>query len=214
MKKLIIYGASYFDLIKLIDAINREETTWELLGFLDDTPEKQGKSYFEIPVLGGREVLDKFVSDGCIVFNNVCGHWSRNKKVAELLQVHQCEFANLVHPDVDLNYVNMGENIILPQGCLVGSGSTIGSFVSARLGVVVSHDVAVEGHVFIGMGAKLGSESHIMKGAFIGAGATVMLGRTVGEGAVVGAGALVTKDVPAFSTVAGVPAKVLKEGRT
>ena len=37
-----------------------------------------------------------------------------------------------------------------------------------------------------------------------------MPGVTIGEGAVVGAGALVTKDVPAWSLVAGVPAKVIR----
>lgn len=50
----------------------------------------------------------------------------------------------------------------------------------------------------------------IKKGACISIGAMIMPGVTVGEGAVVGAGALVTKDVPAWSLVAGVPAKVIR----
>ena len=50
----------------------------------------------------------------------------------------------------------------------------------------------------------------IKKGASISTNATIMPGVTIGEGAIVGAGALVTKDVPAWSIVAGVPAKVLK----
>lgn len=50
----------------------------------------------------------------------------------------------------------------------------------------------------------------IKKGASIGTGAMIMPGVTVGEGAVVGAYALVTKDVPAWTIVAGVPAKVIK----
>lgn len=49
----------------------------------------------------------------------------------------------------------------------------------------------------------------ICEGAFIGVNATILPGVTVGRFAVVGANALVTKDVPDYAVVAGVPAKVL-----
>lgn len=51
----------------------------------------------------------------------------------------------------------------------------------------------------------------LKRGCCVSMGATVMPGVTIGEGAVVGAGALVTKDVPAWTVVAGVPARVVKE---
>ena len=51
----------------------------------------------------------------------------------------------------------------------------------------------------------------LKRGCCVSMGATIMPGVTVGEGAVVGAGALVTKNVPAWTVVAGVPAKVICE---
>lgn len=51
----------------------------------------------------------------------------------------------------------------------------------------------------------------VKKGACVSMGAMVMPGVTIGEGAVVGAYSLVTKDVPAWTVVAGCPAKVVAE---
>lgn len=50
----------------------------------------------------------------------------------------------------------------------------------------------------------------IKENVWIGDNVTIMPGVTIGEGAVIGANAVVTKDVPAFSVVGGVPAKVIK----
>jgi acetyltransferase-like isoleucine patch superfamily enzyme len=52
----------------------------------------------------------------------------------------------------------------------------------------------------------------IRKGASIGSGATILARVTVGENAMVGAGAVVTRSVPANSTVAGNPAKPISHG--
>jgi len=52
---------------------------------------------------------------------------------------------------------------------------------------------------------------HISKGAWIGAGAIILPGVTIGECSVVAAGAVVTRDVPAYTVVGGVPAKELKK---
>jgi acetyltransferase-like isoleucine patch superfamily enzyme len=51
----------------------------------------------------------------------------------------------------------------------------------------------------------------ICRGAWIGARSILLKGVTIGEGAIVGAGSVVTRDVPAFTIVAGNPAQILRE---
>lgn len=212
MRKLIIYGASFPDIIKIVDAINRKEPVWEIQGFLDDNKAIQDSVIMGYPVLGGKEALNKLARQkNTSFFVNISSHWSRLKSIVDLLDSYQCEIATLVHPSIDMNYVRIGRGCILGDGCLIGSNAVIGDFVFARLGSLISHDVIVEDYVFIGSDASIGSNAILKKGCYLGSGATIMRKITVGKNAVVGAGAVATKDVPPDVTVAGVPAKVLKK---
>ncbi|MFJ4226070.1 acyltransferase [Paenarthrobacter nicotinovorans] len=109
-----------------------------------------------------------------------------------------------------------------PQGISIGSHSIIGNdcFLDGRLGLRVGDNVNIGGHVQIfTVGHDPQSSSFGTKGgpvvigdrAYVATRATVLPSVTVGEGAVVAAGAVVTKDVPPYKIVAGVPAVIIGE---
>jgi acetyltransferase-like isoleucine patch superfamily enzyme len=81
--------------------------------------------------------------------------------------------------------------------------------ISMRVTILTHLDV---GHSPLGAGSFAAQQApvRIRRGAYLGAGCTLLLGVTVGECAVVAAGAVVTRDVPPYSVVAGVPARVIK----
>ena len=212
MKQLVIYGTGYLDVIKLIDAINRICPTYKIAGFINDLPEFQGKSFMDYPVLGAKDVIPKLVREGnhCF-FNNITSTLENRKSIAATLEKNDCEIVSLVHPSVDMSYVQIGEGCIIPDGCAVGSNTKIGRYLTCRLHSVISHNVTIKDFAYIGPGATVSGGSVLEEGCFIGAGATIMHGVVIGAGAIIGAGSTVISDIPGRVVAYGVPAKVVKE---
>lgn len=89
------------------------------------------------------------------------------------------------------------------DGCFVGHGVM---FINDKQPRAVRPDGEPEGEADW---ADRYVETRVGKQVSIGSGAVIMGGVTIGDGALIGAGAVVTKDVPAGATVAGVPARVM-----
>ena len=208
-RKLALFGASHMMVLKLLDAINRQAPTWEVVGFLDDAPEWKGQTVEGHPVLGGREKLAALVQEDVWVFSNVVSHWAKSQAVTEMLLRGGCRVPSLVHPGIDLAYVDIGKGCLISEACVVGSKTTLGDFVTVRLGSVISHDVTVGDFSLIGPGVTIAGKAELGRCCFVGAGATLLPEVRIGDFAIVGAGAVVTKDVAPGATVAGVPARIL-----
>ncbi|AEV94474.1 2,3,4,5-tetrahydropyridine-2,6-dicarboxylate N-acetyltransferase [Pediococcus claussenii] len=116
------------------------------------------------------------------------------------------------------NQVLIGDNAVIMMGAIINIGAEIGDNTMIDMGVVLGGRALVGKNCHIGAGAVLAgvvepasaTPVQIDDNVLVGANAVVIEGVHVGEGAVVAAGSIVTKDVPAHSVVAGVPARVVK----
>ena len=107
--------------------------------------------------------------------------------------------------------IKIGKNVFINAGCKfqdqggieIGDGALIGHVVVLA---TLNHDFAPENRSTLHPSAiKIG------KNVWIGSNATVLPGVSIGDGAIVAAGAVVTRDIPAKTIAAGVPAKVIRK---
>jgi acetyltransferase-like isoleucine patch superfamily enzyme len=111
-------------------------------------------------------------------------------------------------------FIKMGKHVsVNPFSILYGHGGlTIGDHVS-----IASHCTIIPAnHRFEALDKPIGDQGEDRQGiridsdVWIGSHATILDGVHIGEGAIVAAGAVVTKDVPDYAIVGGVPARILK----
>jgi acetyltransferase-like isoleucine patch superfamily enzyme len=142
----------------------------------------------------------------------------------------------IFHPQlVNLYGCTVGDETKIGSFVEVQKGAAIGARCKISSHTFICEGVLIEDEVFIGHGVMFTNDRYpraanpdgslqtaedwtvettrVKRTASIGTSATIMCGITVGRGALVGAGAVVTKDVPDYAIVVGVPARVIGDTR-
>lgn len=207
MKRLVIIGAGGFgrEVLDIVTAINATRSAWTLLGFIaDQRPDPSTPGSLDSLWLGSRDVLHLYWDTSFVV---AISDAAARRELATEAEATGLQPATLIHPTASVGIGNtIGPGTVIGTQASITTNVTIGRHVHLDQQSAVAHDAVLGDYARVNPGGIVCGNVRVGTLALVGANATVLQERSVGDGAIVGAGAVVTRHVPPYQTVAGVPA--------
>jgi len=209
MRDLIIVGAGGFarETVEAVRAINEQYPTWNLLGLLDDNPDRYGKLVGGVPVVGPIESVHREPWAQVVLTTGRPDNYVSRPLIAARLGLPDARYATIVHPTATVGTTcEIGVGSVLLAHVDLTADVHVGRHVVVMPQVVLPHDAHVEDFATLASGVRVGGACHIEEAAYIGAGACLREGTRVGTRSIVGMGSVLLRDVPAKRKWLGSPA--------
>ena len=207
IQKIIILGASSFA-EEVADYISNIER-YELVGFVEGLNRKRcQETLLELPISWIDDVA-KFDNS----YTGVCavGATKRHGFIQQASSLG-LRFSQIMHPEAVVSSTAiLSQGIIVGPGTIIAAHTKIGSHAIVNRGCLIGHHVEIGNYVTVSPGANIAGRAKVGDFAYIGMGAIIIDGVSISNNSVVGAGAVVTRDVPEFVQVVGVPARIVKD---
>lgn len=209
MKDLVIIGAGNVG-THIAHNYAQYGLNYKLIGFLDDDPSKQGLEIAGHKVIG---TVDRVFELGDVAVVIGIAFPRQKRQVYEKLAAKASfEYPSLISAKAWVSEgVKIGRGSIVYPGASVNYGSEVGDFSVVNMNCALGHNTTMDAYVALAPGVNLAGFTHVEEGADVGIGAATRQRVRIGKYAVVGGQSMLLDDVPAHSTVAGVPARLLAD---
>ncbi len=210
-KKIVIIGARCDGhagvIVNAINALG----TFDVVGFIDNTPELRDKSVLGIPVISSTDNFDDYQFPVSAVHIAIGDNVARGK-IFTKLKNRGIEVVTIIHPEAYVSSLaTIGEGSYIGPQAVVNNGCIIGEACIINSGAIVEHDNKVGFAVHVAPGTKTAGRVQIGDYTFVGIGSTVIEDIKIGSGVMIGAGATVIRPVPSNVTMLGYAAKKYKK---
>jgi len=206
--KIIIVGARIDGHAGVVVNAIVSRNEYEIIGFIDNTPELQGTIINGVPVIGSTDDIANIklpVNNFHIAIGDNLARFRLQKSLKNL----GCKPITIVHPAATVSELNVkiGDGSFIGPNAIINNGSTIGATCIINSGAIVEHDNIYGDAVHVAPGVKTGGRVRIGDYSFIGVGSSILPDVEIGSGALIGSGSTVTKNVKNQVTMIGYSAK-------
>ncbi|NUU60943.1 acetyltransferase [Paenibacillus agri] len=210
-KRLVIAGAGSFgrEVWQWSEHIAIENKSWDSVVFINDidTSEKIAESQIDCPIISNIDDYTPLENDVvvCAVGNPI-----GKLNIVNRLKEKNVQFTNIIHPTVIIGSgVQLGIGIVLCPYTTVSVNAQLRDHVAVNICCTIGHDSKIGEGAVISAHCDITGFCEIDDGVFLGSGARLLPNSNVGSFATVGAGCVVLKEVEAYKTVVGVPARYI-----
>ncbi len=190
-----------------LEALDCLGSSFRLLGFVDDAPERQGDSGHGHAVFP-RAALQQWPQAQVLAVPGSPTSFPLRRAVIEALGIEPSRFARVIHPTARISpLATIGHNVLIMAGVVVTSNATIGNHVCVLPNSVIHHDASVGAWTLIGSNVTVAGGTNVGENCYVGSGSSLMNGISLGAGTLVGLGSNVIRSTQAGSRIAGNPAR-------
>ena len=213
-RKVVIIGAGDHGrgALEILREASRRGPRVDVIGFLDDAPQKHGASIADVPVLGGIDWI-RSSREPDVHYVIAVADTRAKAQIARRLDQQALTFVAAIHPSVILaGGVRVEPGTILNAGVVVAYDTLICAHSTVNLNATVGHDCILGRFSTVAPGANIAGHVQLGEGCDVGMNATVAAGLTIGEWSSIALGSVVMRDIAAGQRVFGNPARLIPTG--
>ena len=181
---------------------------FDLIGYADDTPEKQVKyQHFEV---FSRDIIRKYPEAQVLAVVGSPATYKQRKEIIASLNIAEERFARVIHPKASVSSLaKIGYNTLIMAGVAITSNAIVGNHVIILPNTVVHHDVTIGDYCLLGSNITLAGSVKLGENCYIGSKTSIKQNVCVGDFSLIGMGANVLKDIPEHSKAVGNPVRLI-----